>query len=99
VQRPTTAQDGFLEAIPVLILGQDVIAEPGAQRLGVFHSGFPEAEALPDLSALVLDGPPLPAIPGPFGWVHADLAGKAVDNDVRDLLGAQGKASFVLERT
>src|SRR5262249_30292721 len=64
---------------------------------GVFHGGFPETKALADLGALVLDGPPLPAVPGPFGWGHADLAGEEVHNDGRDLLGALGKAAFVLE--
>jgi hypothetical protein len=84
VQRSTTAQHRFLQAIPVLVLGEEVIAEPGAQRLGVFHGGFPEANSLPDLGSLVLKGPPLPAVPGPFGWLHADLAGEEFHNDGRD---------------
>ena len=65
-----------------------MVTEPDAQRLGVFHGGFPEAEAFPDLGALVFDDPPLPTVPGPDGWVHADLAGEEFDNDGRDLIGA-----------
>src|SRR4051812_34521701 len=86
-----------MKPIRAQTLGENVIAKPAAQRLGVFHGGFPEAEPLPDLSPLILDGPALPTVLRPHSRLDPDLAGEERHHDVWNFLRLLGEASFVLK--
>ena len=97
VQDPETLPGLVVEMIGMLVVGQDVFDEPGGERRAVFHGGFPKAEQLPDLGAVILDGAALPSIVRPRGGLDVDLLGDVSHHNIGDLLGMLREASFVLE--
>src|SRR3989442_2451028 len=77
--------------------GQDLRTEPGDQRLAIGNCGFAEAQVLPNLRPVILDGPTIPVILRPHVCGHADLLGEMVDHGQGHVLRRPWERPGILE--
>src|SRR2546430_14838508 len=77
--------------------GQDLRTEPCDQRLAIGDCGFAEAQMLPNLRSVTLDGPTVPVILRPRVRGHADLLSEMVHHDEGHILRRTREIPGVLE--
>src|SRR5215472_8082636 len=88
---------GFLHMLWAPRGGEDLRTEPGDQRLTIGDGGFAEAQVLPNLRAVPLDGPTVPIILRPGVRGHADLLSEIVHHGEGHLLRCTREIPRVLE--
>lgn len=88
---------GFLQMIWTPRGGEALCTEPGDQRLAIGDGGFAEAQVLPNLRTVPLDGPTVPIILRPGVRGHANLLGEMVHDGEGDILRCLWERPSVLE--
>jgi len=97
VPGPAARVDGGLHLLGPVLVGQDVLAEPGDQVVGVLHGRLAEPQRLPDLGTMELDGPPGPLVLRvELGW-RVELLRDVDDGRGRDIALMLREAPLDLE--
>lgn len=85
------------DGLDLLVAGDDVVAQPGGERMAVLDGGLAEPEGLADLRAMVLDRAAGPVILEVVLVGDADLRGEVRDDGAGDLVAVLREAAVVLE--